>query len=117
MLKDNHIDAAGGIKEAVDIVKRNIPSTVKVEVEVRNHNEAREAAEAGADIIMLDNFPVADIQKAIDIIDKRAKIEISGGIRKENLKDYRDLAIDYISVGALTHHATSVDISLKIQKG
>lgn len=117
MLKDNHIDAAGGIKAAVELVKRNIPSTVKVEVEVRNHDEAKEAAEAGADIIMLDNFQIADIQKAIDIIDKRAKIEVSGGIRKENLKDYRDLKIDYISVGALTHHATSVDISLKIQKG
>ncbi|ADD68507.1 nicotinate-nucleotide pyrophosphorylase [Denitrovibrio acetiphilus DSM 12809] len=117
MLKDNHIDAAGGIKEAVDLVKRNIPSTVKVEVEVRDHEEARQAAEYGADIIMLDNFAVEDIQKAIDIINKRAKIEISGGIRKENLKDYRNLDIDYISVGALTHHATSVDISLKIQKG
>lgn len=116
MLKDNHVDAAGGIKEAVDLVKRNIPSTVKVEIEVRNHEEARQAAEYGADIIMLDNFAVEDIQKAIDIIAKRAKIEISGGIRKENLKDYRELDIDYISVGALTHHATSVDISLKIQK-
>jgi len=117
MLKDNHIDAAGGISEAVAIVKRNIPSTVKVEVEVRNHEEARQASEAGADIIMLDNFNINDIQKAIDIIDRRAKIEVSGGIRLENLKEYRELAIDYISVGALTHHATSVDISLKIQKG
>jgi len=116
MLKDNHVDAAGGIQEAVNLVKRSIPSTVKIEVEVRNHQEAKEAADAGADIIMLDNFEIKDIQKAIDIIDKRAKIEISGGIRKDNLKDYRDLAIDYISVGALTHHATSVDISLKIQK-
>jgi nicotinate-nucleotide pyrophosphorylase (carboxylating) len=116
MLKDNHVDAAGGIKQAVELVQRNIPSTVKVEIEVRNHAEVQEAVDAGADIIMLDNFDVADIQKAIDIIDKRAKIEVSGGIRKENLKDYRHLAIDYISVGALTHHATSVDISLKIQK-
>lgn len=66
---------------------------------------------------MLDNFKIKDLQKAIDIIKGRAKIEVSGGIRKENLKDYRHLAIDYISVGALTHHATSVDISLKIQKG
>lgn len=117
MLKDNHIDAAGGIREAVALMKRNIPSTVKVEVEVRNHEEAEHAADAGADIIMLDNFAIKDIQKAIDIIGGRAKIEVSGGIRKENLKDYRGLAIDYISVGALTHHATSVDISLKIQKG
>lgn len=117
MIKDNHVDAAGSIKDAIELVQRNIPSTVKVEVEVRNHAEAEEAAKYGADIIMLDNFEVKDIQKAIDIIDGRAKIEVSGGIRKDNLKDYRDLAIDYISVGALTHHATSVDISLKIQKG
>jgi len=116
MLKDNHIDAAGGIKEAVEIVKRNIPSTVKIEIEVRNHEEVRQAVEAGADIIMLDNFEVKDIQQAIDIIGKRSKIEISGGIRKNNLKDYRGLEIDYISVGALTHQSTSVDISLKIQK-
>lgn len=117
MLKDNHVDAAGGIREAVDLVKRNIPSTVKVEIEVRNLEEAAQAADAGADIIMLDNFRLENIQKAIDIIAGRAKIEVSGGIRKENLKDYRGLNIDYISVGALTHHATSVDISLKIQKG
>jgi nicotinate-nucleotide pyrophosphorylase (carboxylating) len=117
MLKDNHVDAAGGIKNAVELVKRNIPSTVKVEIEVRNLDEARQAADAGADIIMLDNFRVEDIQQAIDVINKRAKIEVSGGIRKENLKEYKHLAIDYISVGALTHHATSVDISLKIQKG
>jgi len=89
---------------------------VKVEIEVRNHEEVRQAVEAGADIIMLDNFEVKDIQQAIDIISKRAKIEISGGIRKNNLKDYRGLEIDYISVGALTHQSTSVDISLKIQK-
>lgn len=116
MLKDNHVDAAGGIRAAVDLVKRNIPSTVKVEIEVRNLEEAAQAADAGADIIMLDNFPLENIQKAIDIIAKRAKIEISGGVRKETLKNYRGLDIDYISVGALTHHATSVDISLKIVK-
>jgi len=117
MLKDNHIDAAGGIAEAVKLVQDNIPSTVKVEVEVRNLDEAAQAADAGADIIMLDNFDLDNVQKAIDIIAKRAKIEISGGIRKDNLKDYRGLDIDYISVGALTHHATSVDMSLKIVKG
>lgn len=116
MLKDNHIDAAGGIKPAVELVKRNIPSTVKIEVEVRDRTEAQEAAEAGADIIMLDNFKTCDIQAAIDVIAKRAKIEISGGVTLDNLADYRSLAIDYISIGALTHQATSVDISLKIRK-
>jgi len=117
MIKDNHVDAAGSIKDAVELVKRNIPSTIKIEVEVRNLEEVAEAVKAGADIIMLDNFEIGNIQKAIDIIDKRAKIEVSGGIRLEQLKLYRNLDIDYISVGALTHHATSVDMNLKIQKG
>lgn len=116
MLKDNHVDAAGGITNAVKLVQRNIPSTVKVEVEVRNLEEAREAAEAGADIIMLDNFRLDDMQAAIDVIAKRAKIEVSGGITKERLKEFRHLDIDYISIGALTHHAVSVDMSLKIRK-
>lgn len=116
MLKDNHVDAAGGIKPAVHLVKKSIPSTVKIEIEVRNCAEAKEAVEAGADIIMLDNFKLEDMQAAIDVIDKRAKVEISGGVTKDSLKTFRHLAIDYISIGALTHQATSVDISLKIRK-
>jgi len=116
MLKDNHVDAAGGITAAVRLVQKSIPSTVKIEVEVRNLAEAKEAAEAGADIIMLDNFKLEDMQAAIDVIAKRSKIEISGGIKKERLKEFRNLGIDYISVGALTHQAVSVDMSLKIHK-
>ncbi len=116
MLKDNHIDAAGGITAAVKLVQKSIPSTVKVEVEVRNLAEAKEAAEAGADIIMLDNFKLEDMQAAIDVIAKRAKIEISGGVTKDKLKEFRHLDIDYISIGALTHQAVSVDMSLKIRK-
>jgi len=114
MLKDNHVDAAGSITDAVAIVKEKIPITVKVEVEVRNLEEVAEAAAAGTDIIMLDNFDLKDIPKAIEIIDKRCKIEVSGGINMDNLMQYKGYKIDYISIGALTHQAKNVDISLKL---
>ena len=113
MLKDNHIDAAGGIKQAVEKVRYNIPSTIKIEVETRSLKEVKEAVEAGADIIMLDNFDLADIEKACEIINKKAKIEISGGVSLNNICNYSKFDIDYISIGALTHQAQSVDISLK----
>ncbi len=113
MLKDNHIDAAGGIKKAVEKVRYNIPSTIKIEVETRSLKEVKEAVEAGADIIMLDNFDLADIEKACEIINKKAKIEISGGVSLNNICNYSKFDIDYISIGALTHQAQSVDISLK----
>lgn len=114
MLKDNHVDACGSITKAVATVKDRIPITVKVEVEVRSVAEAEEAANAGADIIMLDNFEMDSIQEAIEIIDKRSKIEISGGINYSNLQNYKGLDIDYISIGALTHQAKNVDMSLKL---
>jgi len=113
MLKDNHIDAVGSIRKAVDIVRRNIPITVKIEVETRDLDEVKEAVEAGADIIMLDNFDVEMIYAAADIIRGKSKIEVSGGVTINNIDKYKDLPIDYISVGALTHQARSVDISLK----
>lgn len=113
MLKDNHIDAAGGIAKAVEMVRNNIPSTIKIEVETRTLSEVKEALTAKADIIMLDNFEIDDIQKACVIIDKQAMIEISGGVTLENIHTYTSLDVDYISVGALTHQALSVDISLK----
>jgi nicotinate-nucleotide pyrophosphorylase (carboxylating) len=115
MLKDNHIDAVGGIKKAVEIVKCNIPITVKIEVETRNIEEVKEAVEAGVDIIMLDNFPIDMIKKAADLIGGKSKIEVSGGVSISNIDLYKDLPIDYISVGALTHQAKSVDISLKFR--
>ncbi|MGC8769485.1 carboxylating nicotinate-nucleotide diphosphorylase [Calditerrivibrio sp.] len=113
MLKDNHIDAVGGIRKAVEIVRRNIPITVKIEVETRNLIEVKEAVEAGVDIIMLDNFDIEMISAAADIIGGKSKIEVSGGVTINNIDKYKDLPIDYISVGALTHQARSVDISLK----
>jgi nicotinate-nucleotide pyrophosphorylase (carboxylating) len=113
MLKDNHIDAAGGITVAIEKVRNNIPSTIKIEVETRSIEEVKEAVEAGADIIMLDNFKTEDIEKACKIINKKAKIEISGGVTLNNICNYLKFDIDYISIGALTHQAQSVDISLK----
>ncbi len=115
MLKDNHVDAAGSITGAVKNVRRFIPTTVKVEVETRNLQEVQEAVEAGADIIMLDNFDIATIEEAVKIIEKRAKIEVSGGVTMDFLKKLRNIDVDYVSIGALTHQATGVDISLKMR--
>lgn len=113
MLKDNHIDAAGGVKQAINAAKEYAPFVRKIEVETENLDMVREAVEAGADIIMLDNMSLEIMKKAVEIIDKRAEIECSGNITKENIKRIRDLNIDYISSGALTHSAPIMDISLK----
>jgi len=113
MLKDNHIDAAGGIKNAVETVRSKIPSTIKIEVETRNLKEVAEAAAVEVDIIMLDNFEIDDIPKAREIAGKKIKLEVSGGVTLKNIDSYIDYDIDYISVGSLTHGIKSVDISLK----
>lgn len=113
MLKDTHIDAVGSIKKAVELVRSNIPVTVKIEVETRNLKEVEEAVEAGADIIMLDNFDINSINEACQLINKRAKIEVSGGITLDKLHLYKKYPIDFISVGALTNSFKSVDISMK----
>lgn len=115
MLKDNHVDAAGSITGAVKNVRRFIPTTVKVEVETRTLLEVEEAVKAGADIIMLDNFDLENIKEAIKLIDKKAKVEISGGVTIDFLKQIKDIDVDYVSIGALTHQATGVDISLKMR--
>ncbi len=114
MIKDNHVDAAGGITNAVKKVRGSIPSTVKIEVEIRNLRELEEAVDAGADIVMLDNFNKDTIKEACNIVDKRAKIELSGGITLTAIDQLKLYDIDYISVGALTHSAGNIDISLKI---
>jgi len=113
MLKDTHIDAVGSIKKAVEIVRKNIPVTVKIEVETRNLQEVKEALVAGADIIMLDNFDIKDIDEACKLINKRAKIEVSGGITLEKIELYKNYPIDFISIGALTNNFKSVDISMR----
>ncbi|MFR6453937.1 carboxylating nicotinate-nucleotide diphosphorylase [Peptoniphilus lacrimalis] len=113
MIKDNHIDAAGGIKNAVERVRSANPFVKKIEVEVENFDQIKEALDAKADIIMLDNMEIEDIKKACKIINKRAIIECSGNISLENIKNYRDLDIDYISSGSITYNAGVLDLSMK----
>lgn len=113
MLKDNHIDAAGGIREAVEKVRSLNPFVKKIEVEVENFDQVREALEAKADIIMLDNMDIEEIKEAYKIINNRAIIECSGNISLENINSYRDLDIDYISSGAITYSAGVLDLSMK----
>ena len=113
MLKDNHIDAAGGVKQAIAAAKAYAPFVRKIEVEVENLQMVREAVEAGADIIMLDNMTTDEMAEAIRIIDGRAETECSGNITRENIRKITDLGVDYVSSGALTHSAPILDISLK----
>ena len=113
LLKDNHIGAAGGVKEAIVMAKEYAPFVRKIEIECETVEMVQEAVEAGADIIMLDNMGVEEMQKAIAVIDGKAEIECSGNVTKENIGHYIALGVDYISSGALTHSAPILDISLK----
>ena len=113
LLKDNHIGAAGSIKKAVEMAKEYAPFVRKIEVEVENLEMVKEAVEAGADIIMLDNMSVEMMKEAIDIIDGRAETECSGNVTKENVAKLTNIGVDYISSGALTHSAPILDLSLK----
>lgn len=113
MLKDNHIGAAGSIKKAVEMAKAYAPFVRKIEVEVENFEMVKEAIEAKADIIMLDNMTHAQIKEAMEYINGRAEVEVSGNVTKENIAVLTDLGVDYISSGALTHSAPILDLSLK----
>ena len=113
LLKDNHIGAAGSVEKAVETAKECAPFVRKIEVEVENLDMVREAVDAGADIIMLDNMSPEDMKEAIRIIDGRAETECSGNVTKENIDRLTSLGVDYISSGALTHSAPVLDISLK----
>ena len=113
MLKDNHIGAAGGVKKAVEMAREYSSFVRKIEVEVENLDMVREAVEAGADIIMLDNMTHDQMKEAIEYIDGRAEIEVSGNVTRENIASLADLGVDIISSGALTHSAPILDISLK----
>ena len=113
LLKDNHIDAAGGVRQAIEAARAYAPFVLKIEVETEDLDMVREAVEAGADIIMLDNMSPEMMAKAIRIIDGRAETECSGNITKENIETITSLGVDYISSGALTHSAPILDISLK----
>lgn len=113
LLKDNHIDAAGGVKEAVLAAKAYAPFVRKIEVETESLDMVREAVEAGADIIMLDNMTADQMAEAVRLIDGRAQTECSGNITKENIGKITALGIDFVSSGALTHSAPILDLSLK----
>lgn len=113
LLKDNHIGAAGSVKRAVEMAKEYAPFVRKIEVEVENLDMVREAVEAGADIIMLDNMTPEMMREAIQIIDGRAETECSGNVTRENVERLLTIGVDYISSGALTHSAPILDISMK----
>ena len=113
LLKDNHIGAAGGVKEAILAAKAYAPFVRKIEVEVETFEQVKEAVEAGANIIMLDNMTHEQEKEAIEYINGRAEIEISGNVTKENIEKLKDLNVDFVSSGALTHSAPILDLSLK----
>lgn len=113
LLKDNHIGAAGSVKKAVQMAKEYAPFVRKIEVEVENMDMVKEAVEAGADIIMLDNMSLEEMKEAVEFIAGRAETECSGNVTKDNIECVVSVGVDYISSGALTHSAPILDISLK----
>ena len=115
MLKDNHIDAGGGITNAVAILRSKLGHMVKIEVETRNFDEVKEAVDAGADIIMLDNMTNAQMKECVEYINGRAKTEASGNITLDNIAEVAKTGVDIISLGALTHSVKAFDISMKMR--
>ena len=113
LLKDNHIGAAGGVKQAINMAKEYAPFVRKIEVEVENLTMLKEALDAGADIIMLDNMSVEDMKEAVKLTAGKAETECSGNVTKENVAKLVDIGVDYISSGALTHSSPILDLSLK----
>ena len=113
MLKDNHIEAAGGIKKAVELLRENASFVRKIEVEVENLDMVKEAVEVGADIIMLDNMDIDTAKEALKIINKKALVEFSGNVTLEKIEEISKIGVDYISVGELTHSVKALDLSLK----
>ncbi|WP_274421227.1 carboxylating nicotinate-nucleotide diphosphorylase [Blautia sp. XA-2221] len=113
LLKDNHIGAAGSVAKAVTMAKAYAPFVRKIEIEVESLEQVKEAVEAGADIIMLDNMTPEQMKEAVELIDGRAETECSGNVTKENIARIREVGVDYVSSGALTHSAPILDISMK----
>ena len=113
LLKDNHIGAAGSVTKAIQMAKAYAPFVRKIEIEVETLEQVKEAVEAGADIIMLDNMTPEVMKQAVELIDGRAQTECSGNITKENIQKIRELGVDFVSSGALTHSAPILDISMK----
>ncbi len=113
LLKDNHIGAAGSITKAIELAKDYAPFVRKIEIETETLEQVKEAVEAGADIIMLDNMDNETMRKAVELIDGRAETECSGNVTKARLKEIAEIGVDYVSCGALTHSAPIMDVSLK----
>ncbi len=111
LIKDNHIKIAGSVKEAVKLA---LKSGRRIEVEARNMNELKEAIDSKADTVLLDNMPIKQIKECVKFVNGRAKIEVSGGVNLGNVAEIARTGIDYISIGALTHSANALDISLEI---
>lgn len=114
LIKDNHVAIAGGVKNAVTAVRANVSHLMKIEVETSDLKEVEEAIEAGADVIMLDNMTIAQMKKAVKLIDKRAVVEASGNVSLKSLAKIAATGVDVISCGALTHQARSMDLSMRI---
>ncbi len=117
LIKDNHIFAAGGIKQAIELCKeynKRFGNKFKIEVEVKNLLELKEAIEAGVDRVLLDNFSILSIKDAVQLVGEKVEIEVSGGVNLDNVRDIAECGVDYISVGAITHSAKALDISLEI---
>ena len=115
LIKDNHIEAAGGISNAVSAIRKNVSENKKIEVEVQSVEEVKEALESHVDIIMLDNMVLDTMHQCITLIDGKAKTEISGGITFDRLEEISTTGADFVSIGALTHSAPAVDISMNIK--
>ncbi len=115
LIKDNHIAVCGGVKKAVEKIKKNISHLLKIEVEVSNLSQVKEALDAGADVIMLDNMDISEIKKAVKLINRHAIVEVSGGISMDDMLAVADSGVNIISMGALTHSARFMDISMQIE--
>lgn len=114
LIKDNHIKAAGGIRQAIDLVKYKVPHTIKIEIEAETLEQVQEALESGADIIMLDNMGIDMMKKAVKFVNKRGLLEASGNISLNNVSEVASTGVDIISIGSLTHSVSALDISMKI---
>ncbi|MDA8387057.1 MAG: carboxylating nicotinate-nucleotide diphosphorylase [Nitrospiraceae bacterium] len=115
LIKDNHIDAVGGTKKAVGLAKAGAPHLMKIEVETRSLPEVREALDAGADVIMLDNMDIEEMRRAVKLCGKRALVEASGNVTLENVRGIAETGVDLISTGLITHSAPAADISMRIK--
>jgi len=116
LIKDNHINICGGVVPAIERVRKKISHLSKIEIEVENFEQLEEALSAGADVIMLDNMSIDDIHKAVKVVNDQALVEVSGGVTINQVEKLADSGVDIISIGALTHSAKSVDLSMDIQK-